>query len=458
MDSITGTIFAGKYEILCQIGSGGMSSVYKARHLTLNKLCALKVLHSQHRTRPEQILRFQQEARTIAGLAHPNIITVHEFAVADTSDPYLEMDLLEGVSLQDVLDKERYLSIAEFVHIFNQVLTAMSHAHKLGVIHRDLKPSNIMLVGERPESTVKVLDFGIAKVVAETDTNSGSHKLTRTGELFGSPLYMSPEQCAGEPMDKRSDIYTLGCVMFECLTGTAPFRSDSILRTLNLHVTAPVPVMKEVAPTVAIPDSFQEVIETAMQKEPGRRFQDAESFRQALQKAMKFAGSTPLPARLRRTLARFLQDDKTKPPAERAKRWAFILSFYLLIGSVAVIVIAQHDVGHFQTLISWRLHNAWGYQAFEDAPRMKTVEAREAKWRKALQEFDVGLAEAEKYSKKDFAFSRWMRYTSHVHKAQLFGAMGKMDLAQTELAAANSLYMEPITKAADIVRAGDKGR
>jgi serine/threonine-protein kinase len=441
-DPLVGKVFAGKYEILGVLGSGGMSSVYRARHLLLRKLCALKLLHSQHSSKPERVMRFQQEARAIAALDHPNIISVQEFSISDSGEAFLEMDLLEGVSLQEVIDSDGHMNVDEFAHVFRQVLGALEHAHAQGIIHRDLKPSNIMLVGNRPEAVVKVVDFGIAKVLA--DQESGEQKLTKTGELFGSPIYMSPEQCGGEPIDKRSDIYSLGCVMFECLCGKPPYKGDSVFKTLKLHIAAPQPSMGDVNPSVVVPDAFEELVQTAMQKDPGRRFQTVDEFKQGLEKAVRFSAGSPLPGRMRRGLAKMLAFNRDMSLASHVKRVVAMIIFYTVIAACFVAVVAPEDLNHFLSLVIWKQHDNAGYDCMKRARDMKPGEARALQYKIGLDQFQKAQAEAEKYSARDYAFSRWMRYTVYQHRAQLYMEMGDNDRATTEVMKANQLYMEPI--------------
>jgi serine/threonine protein kinase len=369
---------------------------------------------------------------------------VHEFSISESGEPFLEMDLLEGVSLQDVIDLDGRLGVEEFAHVFRQVLSALGHAHEQGIIHRDLKPSNIMLVGTRPEAVVKVVDFGIAKVLA--DQESGGQKLTKTGELFGSPIYMSPEQCGGEPIDARSDIYSLGCVMFECLTGKPPFKGDSVFKTLKLHIASPMPSMRDVAPTVMVPDALEELVQTAVNKEPNRRFQSTEEFKQALEKAMRFSAGSPLPGRVRRWLAKMLQGNREARWPVKIARLALTIIFCIIVGAGFVALTAPRDLSHFISLVVWKEHDSIGYDHIKKARELTPGAQRSAEWQKAMNEFQIAQAEADKYSADQYTFSRWMRYTVYQHRAQLYMEMGNKELASTELMKALQLYMEPMTE------------
>src|SRR4030095_3436452 len=193
-ESLVGTSIADKYEILSVLGQGGMSVVYKARHLLMKKAVAIKVLLPQLVLNPQSLKRFQQEASASSSLSHPNVITVYDFGVSAQGLPYLVMDLLYGDSLADEVKNNGPLEVGRALKIFIQAADALYEAHRKGVIHRDLKPSNIMLVStDTSADIVKIVDFGIAKVLPQEGDDV--QKLTQTGEIFGSPYYMSPEQC-----------------------------------------------------------------------------------------------------------------------------------------------------------------------------------------------------------------------------------------------------------------------
>ncbi|MBC7998909.1 MAG: serine/threonine protein kinase, partial [Leptolyngbya sp.] len=217
-DPLLGTTFAEKYEILAVVGRGGMSTVYKARHTLMDSLVAIKILNSALVTDPSHMERFTQEAKALSALRHHNIVQVFDFGIFENAKPYLITEFLEGDSLADVLQVNTIIPVERAMHIFLQMCDGLAQAHKKGIVHRDLKTGNIVIVQEPDErDVVKILDFGIAKIIGNDDPNS--QRLTREGEVFGSPLYMSPEQCTGGVVDARSDIYSLGCVMYEVLTG-----------------------------------------------------------------------------------------------------------------------------------------------------------------------------------------------------------------------------------------------
>ena len=233
---------AGRYEIIEEVGKGGMGVVYKARQPALQKLYAIKMLHSLHAT--ETILRFELEAKAISKLDHVNLITSHDFGVTVDGRPYMVMDFIEGTSLAQLIESEVRLPLALTLDVAVQIARAMAYAHAQGVLHRDLKPSNIMLVRQPDGSMlVKIIDFGIAKMLV-SDEDGSSSNLTQTGDVFGSPFYMSPEQAMGRGIDERSDIYSLGCLIYEMLTGVLPFRGASAFETLYKHMHDDVPTLK----------------------------------------------------------------------------------------------------------------------------------------------------------------------------------------------------------------------
>lgn len=274
-----GTIFKGHYEFVDIVGEGGMSVVYKARDKLLGRTVAIKLMHAHVAANSKQILRFQQEAKAASLLSHPHVISVHEFGTLDDGQPFLIMDYAEGKSLAEIIAGRGRLPVARALAIFVQVADALSHAHRKNVIHRDLKPSNIMLCrGDRGEDVAKVVDFGIAKIVQSDADKRG---LTQTGEIFGSPPYMSPEQCAGWPMNNRSDIYSMGCLMYEALSGHPPFTGESLVETVYKHMHEPPPQL--VAEGEKFPEMLQMIVTKTLAKEPGERYETMEQLRADLQ-------------------------------------------------------------------------------------------------------------------------------------------------------------------------------
>ncbi len=231
-DPLIGQTIGGHYRIVSCLGQGGMGTVYKAWHNLLEKLVAVKMLHL-HRTLDRRfMLRFQQEAQTLSALDDPHIVRIYEFGLHRGEQPFLVMEYLEGAPLSDLIESSGAVGFQHTLAIVYQACLALQHAHEKGVVHRDLKPSNIMLLKAADGGeVVKVVDFGIAKL----DDLDGRTplKVTQTGEIFGSPYYMSPEQCQGGKLDQRSDIYSLGCLFYECLSGQAPFDGASMFEVVH---------------------------------------------------------------------------------------------------------------------------------------------------------------------------------------------------------------------------------
>jgi len=281
VDTLIGTTLADKYQILEKLGSGGMGLVYKAKHLLMKRLVAIKLMLPQFAASATALKRFRQEAQAASHLNHPNILKVYDFGVTPQGLPYLVMDLLEGTNLSAELTKHNYLPLGRALNIFVQTCAALYHAHQKGVIHRDLKPGNIMLVDYDGQSdVVQIVDFGMAKILSEMDGEN--EELTKTGEVFGSPMYMSPEQCMGRELDGRSDIYSLGCVMYRTLTGRPAVAGASAMECFNKHATALPAPFAEVAPELMLPPSLEAIIFKAMAKEVHERQDSMAQLREEL--------------------------------------------------------------------------------------------------------------------------------------------------------------------------------
>lgn len=266
-----GQIISGRYKIISSLGSGGMSVVYKASHLTLNRPVALKILNRHFIPGSSATERFQREALTVSTLDHPNIVKI--FGVGKIGEaPFMAMELLEGESLADLLKRQGRLSQEQALPIFCQLLDALKHAHEKSIVHRDLKPSNVFLCENA--KAVKLLDFGIAKLGG--DTGSGAQKLTATGEIFGTLTYMSPEQCSGAQVDYRSDLYSMGCLIYEVLDGQPPFRGDTAYSIMAQHTNG------HAGSSAFIDESVREVILWAMEKDPSDRPQSAAELKRVL--------------------------------------------------------------------------------------------------------------------------------------------------------------------------------
>lgn len=279
-DPLLNAFLADKYRIIEEAGRGGMSVVYKGIQESIDRTVAIKILQSQLVSDPTSVKRFQQEAQAASLLKHENIITMYDFGIHD-GRPFLVMDFLHGDSLADIIRRDNQVECERAIKIFIQATDALAHAHRHGVIHRDLKSSNIMLVAEEDRTDiVKVVDFGIAKLLP----NSGrqSQNLTQTGEIFGSPIYMSPEQCMGHILDARSDIYSMGTMFYESLTGYPALMGKTIVETMEMQVRETPKPFSEIRPDLNLPKEMESLVLRALEKKPDNRYQSMEEFRDAL--------------------------------------------------------------------------------------------------------------------------------------------------------------------------------
>ena len=242
----------------------------------LNKDFALKTLNPVHVTETTA-LRLRKEAQAASKLTHPNLVRAIDFGMINASQPFLVMELVEGRTLAEHLKEHGKLTVKTALQIFIPIAQALAYAHRQGIVHRDLKPSNVMLTTDttKPGQLIpKVVDFGIAKI--QFDDASQALTLTSTGDVFGTPLYMSPEQCAGTAVDTRSDIYSFGCMLFEALTGAPPFQGRTALEVMMQHGAAPLPSLKEASLGEKFAPELETIIELLLAKQPQDRYPNAE--------------------------------------------------------------------------------------------------------------------------------------------------------------------------------------
>lgn len=314
-DELVGTLVAGKFEIISLLGKGGMSVVYKTKHKLINKVTAIKMMLPHLVSSESSRMRFQQEAQASATLDHPNVIGVYDFGFTADGTAYLVMDYLEGESLSEIIEREGALPVERAVPIFLQAADALAHAHEKGIIHRDLKPSNIMILKDSEGGEhVRLVDFGIAKLLPQSGEEVQA--LTQTGELFGSPLYMSPEQAIGKSLDKRLDIYSMGCLMYEALTGQLPHQGETTLDTMLKHMNAEPKPFKKVSENLNIPKSIEAIVFKCLEKKPEDRYQSMNELKQELKVAMEGGGALQatkgiITRKLGRRMTRRLSDPKT---------------------------------------------------------------------------------------------------------------------------------------------------
>ncbi len=269
--SLVGTTIKEKYLVLGYVGRGGMSVVYRAQHIHLQHDVALKLLRSHLIFDDDMFMRFSIEAKAVSALTHKNIIRLFDYGITDDARPYLAVEFLTGTSLEEIIRSCGVVEESVAVNWFCQIVSALDEAHSRDIVHRDLKPSNVMVGTDGSGiEIVKLLDFGIAKVLSE-DTEQA--RLTQTGEVFGSPMYMSPEQCLGKQLDGRADIYAVGILMYEVLSGKAPILGLNVLDTLRRQLSSNARPLKEVAPYVS--DDLCYIVMRCLEKEPDDRYATA---------------------------------------------------------------------------------------------------------------------------------------------------------------------------------------
>jgi serine/threonine protein kinase len=298
-DPLVGHEIAGRYTVMRKLGHGGMGTVYLASHKALDKPVALKVLHGELARKKELVDRFMQEARVVSRIRHEHVIDISDFGSTPDGHVFFAMELLDGHDLHDDIKRARneggVIPWERAKAIFLQVCAALAAAHKLGIVHRDLKPENVYLISRGGDRDfVKLLDFGIAKQTAVS--GDGDRKLTRTGMLFGTPEYMSPEQGRGEKIDHRVDVYAMGCILYQLVTGHVPFEGDNFMAVINRHMTelAP-PIEPEVFDQGGSPRALADVIATALEKDRDRRYQSMDEFADAVRTAAGEAKRIPTP-------------------------------------------------------------------------------------------------------------------------------------------------------------------
>jgi serine/threonine-protein kinase len=269
-----GAVLSDRYEIVNEVGRGGMGVVYKARHLKMDRIVAIKVLHGHLLEDLSSKKRFEQEVNATSSLSHSNCVMVYDCDFSPSGQPFLVMEYIEGVSLKEVLRQKGPLSVERFLEIFIQCCEGLAHAHSKGIVHRDMKPSNVMLInGPDGGDIVKIVDFGVAKIMPRNDGTL--MELTRTGDVVGSPHYMSPEQCMGASMDWRTDIYSLGCVMYEAITGRVPLLGENPYQAMYMHIHEMPPLFSVVRPNVQHDQQIQDIVFKAMAKQLKDRYQGA---------------------------------------------------------------------------------------------------------------------------------------------------------------------------------------
>ena len=279
---IAGTLLLDRYRLIKKLGEGGMGAVYLAEHVTIKKICAIKVLNPEYAHKADLVERFLQEARAASMIAHENVVEITDFGAAPNGSVFFVMEMLVGEDLADTIRRDAPMPWSRIAPMALQICRALGAAHAKGIVHRDMKPENCFRI-ERSGNPdfIKVLDFGIAKVTTE-DPDGTAGRLTNTGMIFGTPTYMSPEQAQGQRVDHRSDIYALGVILYEMLTGKVPFSADNFMGILTKHMFDQPVAPSEVAPEAGILPEVEALVLKALQKDRGFRFQSMQELAQAI--------------------------------------------------------------------------------------------------------------------------------------------------------------------------------
>ncbi|MBL9019800.1 MAG: protein kinase, partial [Myxococcales bacterium] len=283
--SMIGKEIAGRYRIKEKLGEGGMGAVYKAEQISLKRQCAVKVLRPEVAGSQMLLRRFNAEAELVAKLSHPNIVGIYDFGQDTDGSLFIAMEFIEGKSLRTVIHHEAPLPLRRSLAIASQICASLVEAHAQGIVHRDLKPDNVMLQERgRQKDVVRVLDFGIAKL---RDENRQSQlAMTQAGDMLGTPQYMSPEQIRGEHIDGRTDVYALGGLLYEMVTGRLPFEAPTVMALLSKHLLEPIVPPSQRRPDLAIPPAVDALILGAMAKDVNQRPATMEQFGEQIQQVL----------------------------------------------------------------------------------------------------------------------------------------------------------------------------
>ena len=294
VDPRIGTLLADRYRIDALVGEGGMGKVYSAEHVLMRKRLAVKVLRRELTSVPEVVARFEREAMAAGNIEHPNVAAATDFGKLSDGAVFLVLEFVSGHSLRDEVARGAF-QVDRALHVARQISSALSAAHAQGIVHRDLKPENVMLVEKSGDPDfVKVLDFGIAKVPLGDGASAGKgqNPITKAGMVFGTPEYMAPEQALGQNVDGRADLYALGVILFEMLSGVRPFSSQSSVGILGQQLSRPVPTFAERAPGTLVPPAAEQIVHKLLARDAIERFQSAPELSRAIDALL-----APLPGR-----------------------------------------------------------------------------------------------------------------------------------------------------------------
>jgi serine/threonine protein kinase len=350
-DSQLGTVFGGQFRIEERMGAGGMGAVYRGTQLSVDRAVAIKIIAPEIEQNAQHVQRFRREAEALAKLQHPNTVHLLDFGVTDEGRLYMVMELLSGTDLEVQLAQNGPIELAPALRIVRQISRSLSEAHALGVIHRDLKPSNVFLCHvEGGDSFVKVMDFGVAGFLRETEDRS---VLTLKGTVLGTAAYMSPEQAQGYSVDPRADLYSLGVVLFEMITGRTPFQANSAVSLLIAHVSEDPPRLADLCPEIPECAAVQNLLDELLAKEPERRLSSATDLIERIDALLTDLGEMPMvPAGHSLTPAAPMraQRRRKKKPSSSSSAWPYLALTMLLALAAAYAWQRPADVASIRAM------------------------------------------------------------------------------------------------------------
>jgi tRNA A-37 threonylcarbamoyl transferase component Bud32 len=320
-DPLVGTVLAERYAIIRKIGEGGMGAVYEARHAVIGKRVAVKVLLEKFLENRELVARLLQEARLASSIGHENIVDVTDYGTTNDGRAFVVMEFLDGEALAQLVMRDAPLPVERSLGILRQVCSALAAAHAKGIVHRDVKPENIYLVRRGELDFVKVVDFGVSKAVHSREEGADLQRLTRTGTVLGTPLYMSPEQArGGDDVDHRADIWGAGLMLYECLTGEVPFRANNYLGVISQVLTQETVSPSQLRPELGIPAAVDRVV---------KRYQQMAEFEHDLERLL--AGDS--------TVALREAPGPSEAPAGHRLRWPLAALGVLALGAAIALAL-----------------------------------------------------------------------------------------------------------------------